>query len=130
MLLLLFKTMKHCVVTIGSAENGLFQKRTKQGELRTYFFEKPLKFLGFLFNPGNSTCHTKQSFTPRNSTKLCITPSEILRTKSKTPGNNCISTYCISGHTIPNNSTFLFCRHDWMVLLPYLPRDGDKTLLH
>ena len=87
--------MKHCVVTIGSAKNGLFQKRTKQGELRTY--------------------QKKQSFTPRNPIKLCITPSEILRTKSKTPGNNCISMYCISGHTIPNNLTFLFCRHDWMI---------------
>ena len=67
MLLLLFKTMKHCVVTIGSAENGLFQKRTKQGELRTYFFEKPLKFLGFLFNPGNSTQNKASPLeTPQN----------------------------------------------------------------
>ena len=50
--------------------NGLFQKKTR-GELRIYFFESPLEFLGFLLYPRKF--QTKKGFTPRNSTKLCYT---------------------------------------------------------
>ena len=41
----------------------------KTGGLRTYVFETPLEFLGFLLYQWKF--QTKQGFTPRNSTKLC-----------------------------------------------------------
>ena len=46
-------------------------EKKKQGGLRTYVFENPLKFLGFLLY--QLKFQTKQGFTPRNSTKLCYT---------------------------------------------------------
>ena len=52
---------------------GLFRKKSKQGGLRTYFFEiKKLKFLGLLLYPWKFS--TKQSFTLANFVKLCYTP--------------------------------------------------------
>ena len=54
---------------------GLFQEKTKEGGgagLRTYFFEHPLEFLGFLLYPWKF--QKKQRFTLRKSTKLCYTP--------------------------------------------------------
>ena len=38
---------------------------------QTYFFENPLEFLGFFIYPWK--LQTKQSFIPRNSTKLYVT---------------------------------------------------------
>ena len=46
----------------------LFRKKTKQGRLRTYFFENPLEFFFFFLYPWKF--QTKQSSTPGNSTKL------------------------------------------------------------
>ena len=77
---------------------GIFQKKNKKGELRTYFSEtSPLELLGFLLYPWKF--QTKQSFTPRNSTKLCYTPQKFQDLKPKplgiphdfifiTPGNS------------------------------------------
>ena len=60
--------------------NGLFQKKNKEGRLRTYLL--PLDFLNFLLYPWKF--QTKQGLTPRNSTKFCyIHPSEILRPETK-----------------------------------------------
>ena len=53
---------------------GLLQKKTKYGGLRKYFFETPLEFLVFLLYSGKF--QTKQSFTHRNSSKLCCTPQK------------------------------------------------------
>ena len=86
MRLLLFKTMKDCVVTIGSAiwEWGIPEKNQIGGVEDILFWKNPGIFRFSLY-PWKF--QTKQSFSPRNSTQLCITPSEILRTKTKTPGN-------------------------------------------
>ena len=86
MRLLLFKTMKDCVVTIGSAiwEWGIPEKNQIGGVEDILFWKNPGIFRFSLY-PWKF--QTIQSFTPRNSTQLCITPSEILRTKTKTPGN-------------------------------------------
>ena len=50
-------------------------EKNKQGRggLRTYLFENPLQFLGFLLYPWKFKNKTKDNFTPKNSTKLCYT---------------------------------------------------------
>ena len=52
---------------------GLFQKKNKQGSLRTYFFgKKTLKSLGLSLYTWQFWA--KQSFTLGNYVKLCYTP--------------------------------------------------------
>ena len=69
--------------------NGLFQKKKQTGgrglRFRTYFFENPPGiFLFFLLYPWKF--QTKQSSTPRNSTKFLLDPLEInSRVKNQDP---------------------------------------------
>ena len=88
--------------------NGLFQKKKKTGgrglRFRTYFFENPPGiFLFFLLYPWKF--QTKQSSTPRNSTKFLLDPLEIPGSKTKTLG--------------PGNSTLFFRCYCTFVAPPY-----------
>ena len=57
---------------------GLFEKKSSQGGLRTYFFRKTLELLGLPFYPWKFP--GKQSFTPGKSPKLLL---EIPRPKKR-----------------------------------------------
>ena len=66
---------------------GYSRKKTNRDVEDIFFWNPPLEFLGFLLYYWKF--QTKQSFTPRGSTKLCsIHPSEILKPKTKTTGNS------------------------------------------
>ena len=68
-----------------SLEKGIFQIKTKHGVLRACFFEKPLEFFRFFTLPLEIP-QTKQSFTPRNSTKLCYSSHKFEGLKPRTLG--------------------------------------------
>ena len=62
--------------------NGTFQKKSKQGGLRIYFFENPLEFLIFLLYPGNSMQKKAQ---PLDIPQNCVRSLGNSKTKNKDP---------------------------------------------
>ena len=60
---------------------GYSRKKSIQGGWGQTFLETPWNFLGFLLYPWKY--QTKQSFTPRNSTKLCYTPQKLYGLKPR-----------------------------------------------
>ena len=82
--------------------NGLFQKKSKQGEqgVEDILFWKALpEILDLWLYP--KKFQRKKAFTPGNSANLCDTPLEIPKWKTKTHGN----------------SALVFLEHPWSLLL-------------
>ena len=85
--------------------NGLFQKKSKQGEqgVEDILFWKALpEILDLWLYP--KKFQRKKAFTPGNSANLCDTPLEIPKWKTKTHGN----------------SALVFLEHPWSLLFFFL----------
>ena len=76
--------MQGCSPLLSQYHNGLLHKKKTNGgggRLRTNFFENPLGFLGFCFNPRNSE---QNKASPKEISHNCVT-TLILRAKTKNP---------------------------------------------
>ena len=103
--------------------NWLFQKKNKQGELRTHFFEKSLEFLGFLLYSWKF--QTKASTLEILEIRTFII-LEIFRPKTKNPGNSTLFFLITLGNSILfliNSWKFhlLFLQYPWKVHIPNKP---------
>ena len=83
---------------------GYFKKK-KTGRLTTYFFEKPAGIFRLFTLP--MEIRDKTRLHSQKLHKIMLHPSEILRPKTKTPGNSTL--FLIS----PRKIHFLFLQYPW-----------------